>query len=148
MEKKRFIKCNLIAYTAPDNLYGTKVVQTETVASFFDRSIVKTLVRYPTRNANLRFEAPGGWYHVNGNVQFRVENEADVKALLAETMEETASSNSVADAILHLTRELSYNPGNGRVGPGSEYLQAADRQRETFGLPPSFIPPPPQHKGK
>ena len=142
MEKKRFIEFNQIVHVDPNT---GKVFRIEPVTSFVDRSIVKTIVRYPTRNTNTYLETPGGYYFISRkNVQFRIKNESDVLDLVTEKVTEQDSPNVIADAIAHLTTELSYNPG--RIGAGSEYLQAMDRQRETFELPPSFIPPP-QHKG-
>lgn len=139
MEEKRFIKCNGVAIYA-------KVIE----KSFTCKKVHRRIVEYKQSDVmvdigsikemiyvandtkittNVAYEheytVPKGWYIASKFFDFRVADE-EVEGLL----QSKRRSTNVAEAVNHLTTELSYHPG--LAFQGSEYLKAADRQRDHF----------------
>lgn len=71
-------------------------------------------------------QAPSGWYIITKKYHYHIKNQEDVDMLI------NLESDNVGNDIRHLTKELSYNPG--RIGAGSEFLQAVKRQADNFSI--------------
>lgn len=128
-EKKRFIECSHVFYTGAIS-FGAISVAEET--TYVDRHMIKTLSYKKIRRIN-GYVIPEGWYINHPDLEkhsLRIANDQDALDFIKDPDHCDSGFTGITNAILHLTRELSYSPG--LVHQGSEYLQAEARQRDHF----------------
>lgn len=123
---KRFIECSGYIVMRNVKIGASIEIRTDSWINNISYVDIKSIKSFYFISEEKFSGAPSGWYIITKNYHYKIKNQEDVDMLI------NLELNNVGDDIRHLTEELSYNPG--RIGAGSEFLQAVKRQADNFSI--------------